>query len=227
MHKEEVITALEDNKDKIHDVMDIDFDKAFVFDFGKYEKGQENDFDINDTEGFTKYIFETLNVNNVPAGIGRYNEVRKAYSELEFFGTEDRTVHMGIDIWAKAGTPISAPLQGKVHSFRNNDNHGDYGPTIILEHELDGVNFYTLYGHLSVESLEELEKGQDVSAGQKIASIGAQSENGGWPPHLHFQIMPDMQGMEGDFPGVCSIEDREKFLELCLDPNLILGVKGL
>ena len=132
-----------------------------------------------------------------------------------------------MDIWAKARTPIFAPLKGKVHSFKNNNKFGDYGPTIILKHKIERVKFYTLYGHLSLDSIQNLEKGQIFNKGEKLAKIGNYPENGGWSQHLHFQIITDMQGLEGDFPGVASLKDREKFLELCPDPNLILRIEKL
>jgi len=79
---------------------------------------------------------------------------------------------LGIDITAIAGTEIFAPLEGSVHSFQNNSSFGDYGPTIILEHNLDGEIFYTLYGHLSLNSLDELSEGKEIKKGQKIAELG-------------------------------------------------------
>ncbi|MEP6913389.1 MAG: response regulator, partial [bacterium] len=46
--------------------------------------------------------------------------------------------------------------------------------------------------------------------------------NGDWPPHLHFQIIEDMRVHEGDYPGVCSISERAKYLNNCPNPDLIL-----
>jgi hypothetical protein len=52
-------------------------------------------------------------------------------------------------------------------------------------------------------------------------------ENARWPPHLHFQIVIDMEipiaiGKKGDYPGVCKLSEKEKYLNNCLDPDLIL-----
>ena len=225
----EVIKALNRIKNQIVAVVNIRLDDAFVFDFT--EKNRElQSIELSNTKEFTRYIFRKIRENNGVAGIGRYNENRTIYARSGLFagaGSEPRTVHLGIDLWAKAGTPIFAPLSGMIHSFRNNKAFGDYGPTIILEHNVDGVVFYTLYGHLSIDSIKGLRVGQGIDTGDEIAHIGNYPENGSWPPHLHFQLITNMQGRQGDFPGVAGVADRERFLELCPDPNIILGMRNL
>ncbi len=141
-------------------------------------------------------------------------------------GAEPRTLHLGIDIWGEADTPVYAPMQGTVHSFNFNNNFGDYGATIILQHTIEDFYFHTLYGHLSLKSIQNLKEGETVEKGQWIASFGEAEENGHWPPHLHFQIVIDMQGMKGDYPGVCKYSEREIYLANCPDPDLILGMMG-
>jgi murein DD-endopeptidase MepM/ murein hydrolase activator NlpD len=129
---------------------------------------------------------------------------------------------LGVDIWAEAGTPVYAPLNGHIHSFQDNDHFGDYGPTIILQHDLDGLSLYTLYGHLSKESLNGLTVGKPIVKGQQIALFGSQEVNGHWPPHLHFQLMFDMEGCFGDYPGVGRYSEKDIYLRNSPDPNLIL-----
>jgi murein DD-endopeptidase MepM/ murein hydrolase activator NlpD len=181
--------------------------------------------DLSNTTVFTKYVFEEMVSNSSYNGIGGYGEQRVIYRKLEHFvrqEEEPRCVHLGVDIWAQAGEAIYAPLKGKVHSFAFNNNTGDYGPTIILEHEIDGTKFYTLYGHLSLNSITYLTIGKTFKPGEKIGEIGSYPTNGDWPPHLHFQIIADMGAYKGDFPGVCSISDRSFHLSACPDPNMIL-----
>jgi len=202
-------------------VVPFDLNSCYVFDFTA--SGDLEGVDLSDTSYFTRFVFDILHQNEVPVGIGRYNEDRIIYQRSGLFGTE-RSIHLGVDIFAAAGTPIFAPLAGRVHSFQNNDNFGDYGPTIILEHNVDGEIFYTLYGHLSIDSIRNLRVGQSFNAGETLGYMGDDSENGNWPPHLHFQIITDMQGMRGDFPGVCSYADRDRMLSICPDPNLILRI---
>jgi murein DD-endopeptidase MepM/ murein hydrolase activator NlpD len=136
--------------------------------------------------------------------------------------TEPRRLHLGVDIWGPAGTKVMAPLDGIVHSFAFNNNDSDYGATIILTHHFDGVGFHTLYGHLSLNSLKNLSEGQLVGKGDVIGEFGMRFENGNWPPHLHFQLIADMQGWRGDYPGVCRFSERIQWLANCPDPNIIL-----
>jgi peptidoglycan LD-endopeptidase LytH len=132
-----------------------------------------------------------------------------------------------VDIARTAGTPLYAPLKGRIHSFQNNTQPFDYGPTIILEHVLDDdVRFYTLYGHLTLTSLDGLVEGNSIERGALLGYVGNKRENGGWNPHLHLQIITDMEDKRGDYPGVASKRDASKFLHLCPDPQLILGFPG-
>ena len=130
-------------------------------------------------------------------------------------------IHLGLDIWGPADTPVFAPLAGTVHSFAFNDAFGDYGATLILKHQLDDLVFHTLYGHLSLASIQNKKEGQVIVGGETIAWFGAPEENGHWPPHLHFQVIQNMQGNSGDYPGVCSYEDQSGYLENCPNPALL------
>jgi murein DD-endopeptidase MepM/ murein hydrolase activator NlpD len=87
---------------------------------------------------------------------------------------------------------------------------------------LEEFSFYTLYGHLSLNSLKNLNGGERIEKGDVFAEFGIPMENGHWPPHLHFQIIIDLQGYEGDYPGVCKYSERKKYLANCPDPDLIL-----
>jgi len=201
---------------------------VYVFDFSdSNEELKEQDF--SDLQKFIDFSFEKIKENNAEVGVGGYAESRSIYKRSEVFksGEEYRSVHLGIDITAEAGTEIFAPLNGKVHSFQNNSSFGDYGPTIILEHNLNGEVFYTLYGHLSLNSLDGLFEGKEIKKGQKIAEFGDPKVNVGWPPHLHFQLITDMLGKKGDFPGVCTPSEKEYYLNICPDPNLILKIEKL
>ncbi|MAT53498.1 MAG: alanine--glyoxylate aminotransferase [Saprospirales bacterium] len=179
---------------------------------------------------FAKTIGQMLEQAGAEAGIGGYAEVRPFYTTDSYATMGDngprwRTVHLGVDVWMPAGTPVHAPLAGKVLSLQDNAGDCNYGPTIILEHEPEpGLRFYTLYGHLSHASLRKLEPGQAVQAGQVIAEIGSPPGNGNWPPHLHFQVTLDLLGNEGDFPGVAFPEGKESWLSLCPDGAPFFGL---
>ncbi len=179
------------------------------------------------TVEFKKYVDSVLEKRKAKVAFGGYDEVRNLYKRSVIFDNESgasRNIHIGLDLWCDTGTAVLAPLDGTVHSFQDNEGFGNYGPTIILEHNYQERTFYTLYGHLSRPSIKNLAFGQIVEAGDKIATLGSPKVNGDYAPHLHFQIIEDLQGNMGDFPGVVSKEDREAYLLNCPDPNLLLKI---
>lgn len=225
MYKSRQIEAVLDKYgDTIEPIMKLGINRNdFVaMDFTENNKALEN-IDINDTEGFTAYINSVLD-DNKKVGIGGYGENRFIYKRSSLFSGENgfRTIHLGVDIWVPAGTLIYAPINSWIHSFRDNNKFGDYGATIVLEHHLNDVTFYTLYGHLSRSSLKGLEEGMEILKGDDFAMVGDSSENGQWPPHLHFQLISDMLGWKGDFYGVAPASDKEYYLNLCPNPEKML-----
>ncbi len=212
-----------------HPIIKIDKQKDLIipFDFTEVNKEITTDL-IGDTTKFSTYINHKLEKENATFGIGGYNENRTFYSRSHLFaGEQARTLHLGVDIWGVAGTPVFAPMGGMVHSFAFNNNFGDYGATIILQHNLDTTAFYTLYGHLSLADLEQMRVGKFITRGEIFAHFGNPEENGDWPPHLHFQIIEDMGIKEGDYPGVCNINDAEKYFKNSPDANLMVNLNHL
>ena len=183
---------------------------------------------LTDANAFEDFVENHLKENKAQVAYGGYLELRNLYQRSTVFkdvNIEERNIHIGLDLWIKAGTDVLAALDGKIHSFQNNTALGDYGPAIILEHEVDGLAFYTLYGHLSLKSLEGKFEGQVVQKGEIIAQLGAPPINGDYAPHLHFQIIEDLQGKKGDYPGVCSKSELEFYKKNCPDPNLLLKIR--
>jgi murein DD-endopeptidase MepM/ murein hydrolase activator NlpD len=181
---------------------------------------------FGDTDLFSAYINHLLQVGDACYGIGGYLENRKVYARSQVFDAETgneepRTLHLGVDVWGKVGTDIMAPLEGMVHSTGNHPAYGNYGATIILQHELDANTFFTLYGHLSFADLQ-IKPGDKVQAGQVFAHFGPPEENGQWPPHLHFQVISNLEGNWGDYPGVCAVSKIDFYSKNCPDPNMIL-----
>jgi len=217
--------VIQSNAALIQKVVDFDVkhDRLLPLDFTAANTELTDEI-LDDTELFSDWVNEKLAKNNAHYGIGGYNEHRTIYSRSAHFDTEEepRRLHLGVDIWAPVGTPIYNFYDATVQSFANNNNFGDYGATIILAYEIDGFKFNALYGHLSLDSLNGLEEGKFIPAGAKIAALGTKEENGYWPPHLHFQLIKNMEGLKGDYPGVCKFSEREKYLANCPDPNLIL-----
>ncbi|OEK04702.1 peptidoglycan DD-metalloendopeptidase family protein [Roseivirga misakiensis] len=210
---------------KQHDVEThpvVKFNTALPLDLGAQNEALSK-VDLNNEASFDQFIFNQIASSGKDVGIGGYGEVRSLYSRSELFeGEEPRTIHLGIDIWSKAGTPVYCPFQGEVHSFANRNVHGDYGPVIILRHKLMDLEFHTLYGHLSKSSIENLSVGQKISTGDQFAFMGTYEENFHWPPHLHFQLIRNMQGYKGDYPGVCKSSGKEDYLTNCPDPSFFI-----
>ncbi|WP_018478402.1 peptidoglycan DD-metalloendopeptidase family protein [Pontibacter roseus] len=207
---------------------DLNGDDVCLLDFSAANQRLQQT-DLRNTAAFDEAVKHMLQERNATIGVGGYLENRFIYRRSSHFdvAAESRDLHLGVDVWLEAGTAVFAPLDGQVHSFADNANFGDYGPTIILEHELEGTTFYTLYGHLSVSSLAGLEVGKEFRKGDKIATVGSFPENGDWPPHLHFQIISSMDGKQGDYPGVARLSERAVYEALCPNPNLILQSRHL
>ena len=183
-------------------------------------------FDINSSNDWEEYIQQYLKDQNAKVAFGGYLEKRTIYQRSTHFNSlsknNQRNIHLGIDLWCEKNTAVLAVLDGEIHSFRNNKNFGDYGPTIILKHEIENKIFYSLYGHLSLESIENIEIGDTIKKQDVIGRLGSNKVNGDYAPHLHFQLIVDIQDNLGDYPGVASENEIEYFAENCPNPNLLL-----
>lgn len=204
----------------------IDFSNYIPLDLSITNKELMDSKPENATE-FEIFISNYLHNNNAEVAFGGYIEGRTLYKRSTIFKNEsipERNIHIGLDLWTKVDTAVLAALDGKVHSFKNNIGLGDYGPTIILEHEVENEKFYTLYGHLSLESIKNLSVGKQFKKGEKIATLGSAAVNGDYAPHLHFQIIQNIEDYWGDYPGVCNSNDLNFYIENCPDPNLLLKI---
>ncbi|UYZ64483.1 peptidoglycan DD-metalloendopeptidase family protein [Hymenobacter weizhouensis] len=173
--------------------------------------------DLRDTAVFAAVVAGILQEQNARFGLGGYLEERAAFRPVP--GGPARVLHLGVDVWVPAGTPVLAPLPARVHSRAENPG---FGPTVILAYELEGIPFFSLCGHLARREALALTPGQLLRQGEVFAKVGAAPENGDWPSHLHFQLIADLQGREGNFPGVAALPERDQWAALCPDPNLLL-----
>ena len=185
----------------------------------------------NAAEPFARRLFAAMRDAGATIGVGGYNEARLIYATDAFASgavtDERRTVHIGIDVTLPPGSPLYAPLDGVVHGFEDAQTRLDYGPVIVLRHDIPGeepLSFFTLYGHLERQSLATLRVGQQIRAGERFAAIGAPPENGDWWPHVHFQIITDMLDVPCNFNGVAPHSQRRTWLSLSPDANLLLGI---
>ena len=211
---------------------DISMNKFIKIDLSEKNKKQF-DFDISSSREWENYLHSYLNKGNFEVAFGGYLEQRNIYDRSDYFKNlnenenEKRNIHLGIDLWCKKNTKVLAVLDGKVHSFSNNNNFGNYGPTLILKHKIDGHKFYTLYGHLSLSSLKNMKKGSKFLKGNTIGFLGDSSVNGDYSPHLHFQIIRDLENNFGDYPGVASKKNIDFYKNNCPDPNLLLKLNNI
>ncbi len=185
------------------------------------------DLGLLDPKAYRVRLEEFFAHTGARVAYGGYLERRRLYTEFGHFSREDsqpRDVHLGLDLWAPAGTPVCSPWPGMVHSLANRTGAGDYGGVLILEHQRAGETIHTLYGHLDFRSIPALRKGTPVDRGMVLGRLGNELENGGYLPHLHFQLIRDLEGNLGDYPGVCSEKRLEYYRQNCPDPASILGL---
>jgi murein DD-endopeptidase MepM/ murein hydrolase activator NlpD len=184
---------------------------------------------VSSSSSLETYVNTHIEKQHGLVAYGGYNEVRDIYKRSSHFNSSnshlERNIHLGIDLWLEAESSVFTPLDATIHSFKNNQTFGDYGPTIILRHKIQNEIFYTLYGHLSLQSILGLKVGQKFYKGECIAKLGDASVNGDYPPHLHFQIINVIQNYQGDYPGVCCKKDLDFYLNNCPDPNTLLKLE--
>ena len=223
-----IIEVLKKHQHAFYPVVPFDGakDKLLLLDFTSNNKELTTEM-LSDTKRFTNYVDQKLLNEKALYGIGGYDEHRTVYSISKVFngdssGEEPRRLHLGTDIWGKPYTKVMAPLDGIVYSFAFNNQFGDYGATIILTHILEGLTFYTLYGHLSLNSIKNIQEGDRIVKGDVFAEFGIPVENGHWPPHLHLQIISNIGNWKGDYPGVCKYSEKDNWLPNSPDPDLIL-----
>ena len=195
----------------------------------KLEDGAPGMEHAGDQAAFGAWLSRCMAEEGARYAIGLWGENRTVYKGDQFrtaASPEWRSQHLGLDLFVPAGTAVLAPLAGTVLSVADNALPYDYGPTIMLEHEAGqgGPKFWTLYGHLSTESLAMVAPGQSVAAGERIGTIGSAEVNGGWLPHLHFQIITDRLGLSGEFPGVGQPSLWPVWSRISPDPNLVLNL---
>ncbi|MFM8869159.1 MAG: aminotransferase class III-fold pyridoxal phosphate-dependent enzyme, partial [Candidatus Nanopelagicus sp.] len=186
-------------------------------------------FDNPEIARSTKAIEELMAKSGAEVTIGYYCENRNVYQGEAFNPASEsaRAFHLGVDIGMPAGTSIYAPLDGVIELFNNNSTYLDYGPVVILRHKTDqGIPFWTLYGHLSIDSIPDWKIGKEIKAGDLIGRMGKEEENVGWPPHTHFQLLTDLCGMGIDIYGVAPRDEISLWRGISLNPNLILGIES-
>lgn len=100
-------------------------------------------------------------------------------------------MHKGIDFAGKIGDPIYAVADGRVVIAGPVDGFGSHA--VYIQHMMNGKTFFSVYGHGSSLNVK---RGQQVKAGDRIASVGAEGHVSG--PHLHFEVQESINGKRLD-----------------------------
>jgi 4-aminobutyrate aminotransferase-like enzyme/Ser/Thr protein kinase RdoA (MazF antagonist) len=229
---EAVCSWLRHRTDRFSPVLGVDLSAAgcVVFDLSVGSPLVSGDQAANAEPELSRRLFGEMKQRGVEVGIGRHDEARLLCTSPLFvtgqgLTEEQRTIHLGVDLFAEAGTPVYAPIAGALFAFSKNEAPEHYGPVVVLQHSTDdGDTFHTLYGHLSKRSLEGFHLGKSFDQGEQIGTIGTPAVNGGWTPHLHFQIITDLLELGCNFPRVCRASQRHIWTRFSPDPNVVLGV---
>lgn len=163
---------------------------------------------------------------------GGYLEPRSIYSSNSYEkvgneGEENRTIHLGLDFWVPVGTKVSSIYDGEIVAALNDKGNKEYGGLVVIKHNVEDFEFFTLYGHNSVDSVLKNKVGSKVRRGEIIAEVANYPENGNWAPHLHFQIILSMLNYKIDYPGVCYSKQEDVWKDICPDPNILFKSKEL
>ncbi len=228
----EIVKWLQANRKQIGFIVDLNLRTAplTVLDLSVGSSTFSSLLYADNTSNIADIVVHKLKTENSCAGIGRYDEVRWIYLTRQSLATitpgkEERNIHLGMDIFLEPGTHILAPMAGRIHSLQTHATNHTPGPTIILEHQTKTkLKFFTMYGNMNKDSIRELELGSLVKKGDKIGTLGEFKIDGKKLSHLHFQIILDLLDHTGVFPNMAKSSQREVWLNLCPNPNLILGI---
>ena len=212
----------------------IDSDGVYPLDLSVSSLWVGHQSDFNDLDLFQFKISQLQKEHPTKIIAGGYLEPRPLYTSTAYdiignSGKESRTVHLGIDYWLPAATPVHSLFDGEVVIAVNDTGEKEYGGLVVLKHhiEVEDIEFYTLYGHLSVASATAFAIGDKLKAGDMIGVLGNYPENGNWAPHLHFQLMLSLLGHMDDFPGTAYHNQVDVWKSICPDPNLLFKSKEL
>ncbi|WUI01237.1 aminotransferase class III-fold pyridoxal phosphate-dependent enzyme [Spirillospora sp. NBC_00431] len=149
--------------------------------------------------------------------VGRYGEPRfLAPSRRRGSGPDEpANVHLGVDLFAGAGTPVRAPLAGRVEAA------GAAGADLVLLHEpSEGVRFRTLYTGLAAAPAV----GDEIAAGAEIGRIAAGGD--GLPPHVRVQVSAVPVDGWTAVPAAVTDSESAMWRGLFPDPTPLLGAQN-
>jgi 4-aminobutyrate aminotransferase-like enzyme/Ser/Thr protein kinase RdoA (MazF antagonist) len=166
--------------------------------------------------------------DGVELGIGPWGEERPVYSSDAFRSVfapdQRRSLHLGLDLFAPAGSNVRTPLDGIVVDLLETDVPLDYGHAVLLRHEPGNLVFHSLWGHLSAQTVRDRRMGERLSAGDVVGQLGGPHENGNWQPHVHIQLITYEPERAADVIGAGEARYREVWEEIFPDPLAFAGL---
>lgn len=202
----------------------IEKNDVFHIDLSVHNSTLKTEEEFNNPTFFEGKLAEIQAKNPDKIIAGGYLEKRALYTS-DMYNTENssekRNIHLGVDFWLPEKTAVHLLFDGEIVCAINQKDYKGYGGFIILKHRFNEVEFYTLYGHLSAESIVKFFAGNEIRKGEKIGVLGNYAENGEWVSHLHFQIMLSLLDYKNDFPGVVLEKEIEFWKMICPNPDLL------
>ena len=174
--------------------------------------------DMRDQKAFQQILEEKMG-EACQWGFAPYLEHRDSLlGDCPQMVSEQRFIHLGLDVIVPHGTKLHAPLAAVVADSGYEAGEGNYGGWVLLKHESDRFDtFYSLYGHLCRDLLPNA--GRSFAAGAVFAHIGDFHENGNWFHHTHLQVITQ-KGLERGYlsKGYCARADLAAMNDLCPSP---------
>ncbi|HEV7667576.1 MAG TPA: aminotransferase class III-fold pyridoxal phosphate-dependent enzyme [Thermoanaerobaculia bacterium] len=178
-------------------------------------------------------------------GLGLYGEARLLGPIPPEPGTEPATIQLGAELFLPEGSEIRSPFAGTLVEVLETDA----GPRLLIEHAAltpgpspkgrgeqskngsvqfsplplgEGPGVRALWLGLDADSLPAI--GTVIACGAPIGRVAGPEGNGGWPPHIHLQLLVDDLGLGARFPTAVRPSERAVWQTLSPDPTELLGV---
>ncbi len=224
----ELVRFLESSQEQIHPILneEIAEKKHVVFDLSVGSLELSSFEEMTNKKGVIAYIYRCLKQSKKEVGICRHNEARLYYTKPQTNTFNAPTIHLGIDLFLKPKTSIYVPIKGTLVNIIQDKHSSKQNYTVILEHRFGSSNqrFYTLYKNLDEKTVENYESGKQFFKGELLGFSG-DVENKDIPlSYVHFQISLDLFEKIDPVPSVINSKQKDIWLSLCPNPNIILKI---